>query len=404
MPVKKPQSQEAVKATPATSPVEKKLSQEQELAVQVIKPEEKVPFWQRDVPFLSGPKKVKFKTKDLIQFYRGVGSMLKAQMNTSDALHYYSKGLPNKKFAEKLQAIRTDIGNGMSTKEAFVRAECFNDMTIGLVQSGSDAGRLDKAFAALANRLTTDQIFQKKLKKVIMIPCIVIPILLGTFIVAQIQVVPQVEGMLSQVKQEPDPISKMAFQFSHLVQDFWPVFVACLVTFILILVFSEPTRQFALNLLMSRWRILRNLIMSLRQMTLLSTICLLHSNGINLARSVRVSANTVKGSSLYKEILEAADRYEQTGIPIAMAFSKYTSIDEQVCHMMAIGERSASIDDNLRLMADMYEEEAENNMEALTHIVNALVLFIAVGLIAAVFISSFLPIFLMGPRLMQNSL
>jgi len=237
-----------------------------------------------------------------------------------------------------------------------------------------------------------------------MIPGIVIPILLGAFIVAQIKIVPQVEGMLDQVKQEPDPISKLAFQFSHIIQDFWPIIVGTIAGIAIILRLSEAARIFTLNLLMSRWKVVRKLIMSLRQMTLLSTIHLLHSNGINLARSLRVSANTVKGSALHDEVLEAADRYEHTGIPVATAFSKYTSLDEQVCHMMAIGERSASIDENLKLMADMYEEEAENNMELLTHVVNALVLFIAVGLIAAVFISSFLPIFLMGPRLMQNSL
>ena len=367
--------------------------------------EPKKPFWEQDVPFLGEKKKKsKFKPKELVQFYRGLGSMLKAQMNTSDALYYYSKGLPNKKFAAKLLEIREKLANGVSIKEAFTKADCFNDMTIGLVQSGSDAGRLDKAFAALAKRLSTDEIFKKKLKKVIMIPCIVIPILLGTFIVAQVKIVPQVEGMLSQVKQQPDAISSLAFKFSHFIQGYWGLLALLFVVGVTVLLTSHSARSFILNLLMARWRVLRKLIMSLRQMTLLSTICLLHSNGINLARSIRVSANTLKGTPLHNEVIEAADKYELSGIPIATAFSKYTSVDEQVCHMLAIGERSASIDDNLQLLSDMYEEEAENQMEALTHIVNALVLFIAVGLIAAVFISSFLPIFLMGPRLMQGAL
>lgn len=363
-----------------------------------------VPFWEKEIPFLSKKKKTQFKPKELIQFYRGIGSMLRAQMNTSDALYYYSKGLPNKKFADKLIEIKDDLARGISMKEAFTRADCFNNMTIGLVQSGSDAGRLDAAFTELAKRLTTDQVFKKKLKKVVMIPCIVIPVLVATFITAQMKVVPQVEDMLSQVKQEPDPISEMAFKFSHLVQDYWWLFVIVVVSIVITICVSEKARSLILNLLMAKWGTLRKLIMSLRQMTLLSTISLLHSNGINLARSVRVSANTVKGSPFYHEVLEAADRYENTGVPIATAFSKYTSVDEQVSHMLAIGERSASIDDNLDLLSEMYEEEAEAQMEILTNVVNALVMFIAVGLIAAVFISAFLPIFLMGPRLMQGGL
>lgn len=366
--------------------------------------EKKVPFWEKDVPFLSGSGggKTKFKSKELIQFYRGVGSMLRAQMNTSDALNYYSKGLPNKKFADKLRGIRDDISRGMSAKEGFSRANCFNDMTIGLVQSGSDAGRLDEAFKALANRLETDMVFKKKIKKVVLIPSIVIPILILTFIVSQLKVVPQVEEMILGAGAEPDALSQVAFNFSHLVQDYWVYFLIILTITVLTIVFSDAVKNLILNMLMAKWRLLRQLIMSLRQMTLLSTMGLLHSNGISLAKSIRVSAQTVKGSNLHNEIIEAADRYEKTGIPVSVAFERFTSIDEQVCHMLAVGERSAAIDENLEMLANMYEEEAENHMETLTNLINALVMFVAVGLIAAVFISAFLPVFLMGPRLMQQ--
>jgi len=366
--------------------------------------EAKKPWWESEITLFSGGKTPSFKPKDLVQFFRGVGAMLRAQMTTSDALYYYSKGLPNKKMAEVLLAIRDDLGKGISIHEAFKRSKRFNEMTIGLIHSGSDAGRLDEAFKALATRMETDENFKKKIKKVIIIPCIVIPILLATFIVAQINLVPQVEDMLDQVNQEPDPISKAAFGLSHIIQDFWVLIVLTLVGIVATLVISQPIRMTVLNLLMSRWRMLRLLVMSLRQLTLLSTIHLLHSNGINLVRSLRVSAATMSGTPLEKEIEQAADRYEHMGLSFAMSLSKYTSLDEQVCHMMAIGERSASIDDNLQLLADMYEEEAENQMEAMTHIINALVLGIAVALIAAVFISAFLPIFLMGPKMMESSL
>ncbi len=366
----------------------------------------KPPLWKREIAFLSSGKKQvkKFKQKELIQFFRGVGSMLKAQINTADAIKYYSHGLPNKKMGEALDQIREDIMNGISTHDAFRRSNCFNDMTVGLIRSGSDAGRLDQAFAALAARMKTDMTFKKQLKKVVMIPCIVIPVLFGAFVVAQVKIVPQVEDMLSQVKQEPDPLTKAAFGMSHFIQDFWPLIFAGAVGVILTLSFSKNAQTFVLNLMMSKWRLLKNLIMSLRQLTLLSTIRLLHSNGINLAKSIRVGATSVKGSALYDEVVEAADSYEHTGVALSTAFLTYTSVDEQVCHMMAIGEKSASIDDQLGLLSDMYKEDSENYMETFTQVVNAIVIITAVSLIAAVFISAFLPIFLMGPRLMQSGL
>jgi type II secretory pathway component PulF len=142
--------------------------------------------------------------------------------------------------------------------------------------------------------------------------------------------------------------------------------------------------------------------MSLRQMTFLSTIKLLHSNGINLAKSIRVSANSVKGTPFYDELREAADKYENAGVPLSTAFSKYTSVDSQITHMLSIGEKSASLDSQLEMLTLMYEEDADNYMTVFAATVSFVVLIIAVCIIAGVFIGTFLPIFLMGPKMMES--
>lgn len=142
--------------------------------------------------------------------------------------------------------------------------------------------------------------------------------------------------------------------------------------------------------------------MSLRQMTFLSTIKLLHSNGINLAKSIRVSANSVKGTPFYDELREAAGKYENAGVPLSTAFAKYTSVDSQITHMLSIGEKSASLDSQLEMLTLMYEEDADNYMAVFAATVSFVVLIIAVCIIAGVFIGTFLPIFLMGPKMMES--
>jgi type II secretory pathway component PulF len=72
--------------------------------------------------------------------------------------------------------------------------------------------------------------------------------------------------------------------------------------------------------------------------------------------------------------------------------------------MLAIGEKSASLDSQLEMLCEMYEEDCENHMNAFSAAVSFLVLIIAVALIAAVFIGTFLPIFLMGPKMMQSGI
>jgi type II secretory pathway component PulF len=210
--------------------------------------------------------------------------------------------------------------------------------------------------------------------------------------------------MLLQVRQEPDGLTAIAFKVSHVTQRVWPVGVVGLIVLLVMVWRSDKVRNGILAVGMSKWRLLSSLVMSLRQMTFLSTMELLYSNGINLAKSMRVAANSIRRTPLYPEIRKAADQYEHSGVPLSLAFSKFTSVDEQVVHMLAIGERSASIDGQLRMLADLYEEESENHMNDFTQVLNFIVLLVAVSLIAAVFIGTFLPIFLMGPKMMQSGM
>ncbi len=357
------------------------------------------------ISFFNGPKKVKeFSKKEQVDMFRGIGSMLRAQINTADALKYYSQGLPDKAMVDCLAAIRNDINAGMNVHEAFRRTKRFSETIIGLIQAGADSGQLHEAFRSLATRITKDLHFSKAIKKATVMPGVIIGVLMTAFIVSQVKIVPQVEEMLSGVGQEPDGMTAISFKISHFTQSVWHVFALSLIGIGVTISRSEKVRGIMLGIAMSKWRLFRLLIMSMRQMTFISTIKLLHSNGINLAKSIRVSANSVRGTPFYDELREAADKYEHSGVPLSTAFAKYTSVDSQVTHMLSIGEKSASLDAQLEMLSQMYEEDAENHMAAFAATVNFMVLLIAVGLIGAVFIGTFLPIFLMGPKMMQSGI
>ncbi len=352
---------------------------------------------------LNQPKKVKeFSKKELVDLFRGLGSMLRAQINTADALKYYGQGLPNKGMVDALMRIREDINSGINVHEAFRRTGRFSETVIGLIQAGSDAGQLHHAFQSLAARLKSELFFQKQIKKATITPGVIICVLTGAFIVSQVKIVPQVEQMLLGVNAKPDGMTAISFKVSHFTQSVWHIFVLGVISLAVIIARSANVRNLILGFVMSKWRLLRLLIMSLRQMTFISTIRLLHSNGINLAKSIRVSANSVRNTPFYNELRTAADKYEHSGVPLSTAFAKYTSVDAQVTHMLSIGEKSASLDAQLEMLSEMYEEDLQNHMNSFAAAISFVVLIIAVGLIAAVFVGTFLPIFLMGPKMMQS--
>jgi len=362
------------------------------------------PAAQGSFSFLNQAKVKPFTKKQLVAMFRGLASMLRAQINTADALKYYGQGLQDAAMADALAKIRDDINSGMTVHEAFRRTGRFSDMVVGLIQAGSDAGQLHQAFSSLATRFTSEMVFTKALRKATVMPCVVISVLAGAFIFSQVSIVPQVQEMLKAVSQKPDGMTAIAFKVSAITKAVWPIVVGSIVAIAVTIWRSYKVRNMILGIAMSKWRLLRLMIMSLRQMTFLSTMKMLHANGINLAKSIRVSANSVKGTPFYQELRDAADKYEGSGVPLSTAFSKYTSVDSQVVHMMSIGEKSASLDAQLDMLALMYEEDAQNYMASFTAAVNFLVLLVAVALIAAVFIGTFLPIFLMGPKMMNSKM
>ena len=351
---------------------------------------------------MFAPRVKPFKKKELVQMFRSFASMLRAQINTADAIKYYSHGHPNKLLVASLNEIYIDVNKGVPIHTAFRNSKRFDDMTIGLVQAGGDAGQLDIAFAELGKRIKSDIFFRKKIRKLIMMPCVVIPILIGAFIGSQVKIVPQVEKMMGGM--EPKGFVALSFEISHTVQKIWPTVVIGLLTIATIIFKSQFVKNLLINLAMARVRGVRAMVMSLRQMTLLSTVKLLYSNGINLAKSLRVAANSVKTTPFYDELRKAADMYEKSGVPLSSAFAKYTSVDPQVVHMLAIGEKSASLDVQLGMLSDMFEEDAEQLMDDFSQFISLVVMIVAVCLIAAVFLGTFMPIFMMGPQMMKDAM
>lgn len=358
----------------------------------------------KEIKLFGGGKAKVFSQKDLIQFYRGVSSMLKAQINTADALKYYADGLPNKQMSECLLQVRKQINGGVSIHQAFKTTNRFDDMTLGLIKAGVESGRLFEAFNDLAQRCATQMAFKKKIRKATLIPSIVMPTLIGLFIYSQVKIVPQVKGMVDNGDYQPTGLVKFFFDMSDTVIKIWPMLVLTLLSIVIILAISSKLRAAITGITMSRWGLLRRMIMGLRQMTFLGVIRLLNDNGINLSKSIRTSAVAVTGTPFHSELIEAADKYEKAGVPLSIAFSKYTSVDDQVVHMLSIGEKSASLGIQLKMLTQMYEDDCEQVMEDFTNTVSFVVLLLAVSLVALVFLSTFMPIFLMGPEMMKQSM
>ncbi|MEX2579320.1 MAG: type II secretion system F family protein [Verrucomicrobiales bacterium] len=352
--------------------------------------------------FQKDASKSKFPQKELIKLCRGMASMLKANINTADALKYYSNGHPSPVVRDTLKQVRDLIETGLPGYAAFAKTGKFDDKFISLIRAGTDAGQLDRAFDSVAGRLKKEAEFKSKMRKATMLPSIIIFALIMLFIAAQLRIIPEIEGILADVNQEPDALTGILFKLSHITQKVWIPFVLCLLGSVFSFLFVEKVRNAVTFFMMARWRILRKLVMGMRQLLFLGSMDMLHSNGINLSKAVEISAESLRGTPMCEELLNAGRRYVETGLPFSEAIRKFTSCDPQVAHLISIGEHSSSLGQQLNLLTQMYEEDVDQIVNEFATIVNLVVLIAAALLITMVFIGAFLPIFLMGPKMMNG--
>lgn len=351
---------------------------------------------------LKGKKTISM--KEMVKLFRALSSMLKANISTADALMYYAQGLPDAALQGSLMSIRNRLEAGMSVHIAFAKERKFDTTIITMIEAGSDAGKLHEAFTSMARKIKVEMAFASKLRNALLVPCIVILFQIVLFIWSQISVVGQVEDTLKSIRQEPDALSKVIFSFSHIVRATWPFFIIALTSFIVGLFRSANLRQTLLNFGMEKWRLLKKLVMGLRQTAYIGTLQMLYANGINLARASMLAAKVVQGTPTYAPLVEASQIYEGSGLPFAEALKKRPILDPQVIHMISIGERSASLPEQLEMLRDIYEEDTAQVMSDFTQIINVITLMLAMFLIGLVFAGAMLPIFLMGPRMMQSGM
>ena len=120
--------------------------------------------------FSSANSKAKLPLKELIKFCRGMASMLKANINTADAMKYYGAGHPSPTVRACLKEARDHIETGMPAYAAFEKTERFDDKFVSLIRAGTDSGQLWQAFDSIAHRLKKETEFKAKMRKATMMP------------------------------------------------------------------------------------------------------------------------------------------------------------------------------------------------------------------------------------------
>lgn len=343
----------------------------------------------------------KFSNQELVKFCKGMSVMLKAGISIVDALDFYSNSLPSKGLKRVLVSIQDSLKSGDSPQVAFGKTKAFNALFVGLIAAGAAAGDLSGALENMAHQMELQQTLKAKLKKIIIIPTVVISLLATIFLAAQLVVTPKIRDMLMANRVQPDAFSAFVFKMADVTALIWMPLVVILTATVLVIAFNKGIRLIAMSLAMSRLKSLREVIMGVRQTTFIGTLSMLQNSGIVMEEALSITASAMANNPMGKEIEEVRNQY-LTGLDVSKCVRQFTSCEPTVVHMMAIGEQTGQLPEQLTLCSAMLEDQTKNSMEALSSKVQLVSTAVPVCLIAFIFISSYMPIVMMSAKMMQN--
>lgn len=336
----------------------------------------------------------------LIRMCRSMASMLNAKISMEDTLKFYADGLDDAELRDVLKGIRDRIASGDPAPDAFVASGRFSELFLGLVKAGSQSGSLGVAFKSIADRTEKMKTFAGRLNKAFITPILVTTLLLTVFTFSATHMIPSVEQMIKEAHQTPDAFSAFVFGVARVQGQIWPLIYVALFGVIGTLKLSAKTREKLIAMISSRWKAARKMVMGLRQLMIVGTMHLLVGNKVPVKEALSCAAKVVGGTPLQPELEKVREAYEK-GAALADSFSRYTSCDARLSHMVGVGEKTATLDLQLSLLTTMFEDEADEAMAIFVAIINTLTMIFAACMIAFVYLGTMLPIVLMGPKMMQ---
>jgi type II secretory pathway component PulF len=342
-----------------------------------------------------------FPRKPLIVMCKSLAAMLDAQIPLPKALDFYNAHLTREDLRLTLKSIAAAVDRGDEVHKAFAATGRFDSTFIGLVRAGTMSSNLSGALRALARRMKINADFQGSIRKALLTPLCILAFLWLILIYSMTGLVPSVEKMLTDMRVEPDPFSGAIFSFSHFFQVVYVPTSIALVVFGLACWRSFKFRTLIFTFLLKYWKLLRQIILGFRQLTFIGTFEMLLSNNVPISDALDTCANTVKNTPLQKELLNVKAQMA-LGLNLGEAIRKYTSVDPQLSHMLEIGEKSSNLTEQLRLLRDLYEEETTQRIEFFTGFIGVASKVLTVSVIAMIYIGTYMPIVLAGPKMMNS--
>jgi type IV pilus assembly protein PilC len=337
----------------------------------------------------------KVKLKELAVFSRQFATMVNSGLPILRGLAILAEQTDSKELARVLEAVRSDVEQGASLSAAMQKhPKVFNDLYIAMIKSGETGGVLDDVLLRLASLLENEVHLRQKIKSAMTYPIAVVALVVLIMSAMLLFVVPQFKNIYAQLGGTLPLPTRVLLAMSDAMKKYWYVFILLAIAGRFL--FRRYKRTAAGREMVDTLKLKVPVFGSLFHKTALSrfssTLGMLLRSGVPILQALDIVTDTVNNRVIAKAVADVQSSVRE-GESIAKPLSKHAIFPPMVVQMLAVGEETGQIDTMLDKVATFYDQEVEASVDALTSLIEPLLIAIIGAAVGAAVIALYMPMF-----------
>jgi type IV pilus assembly protein PilC len=341
----------------------------------------------------------KITDKDITLFTRQLATMMKAGVPLLQAFDIVGKGHGNPRVGRLLMDIKADVETGSSLSQAFRKYPVYFDaLFCNLVGAGEQAGILDSLLDRLATYKEKILAIKGKIKSALFYPLSIIVVAFIITAVIMIFVIPAFKNLFSSFGADLPAPTLFVMALSDFFVAYWWLIFGSLgggIFFFLQAWKRSPRMQMMMDRLFLKLPLFGPLLQKAAIARWARTLSTMFAAGVPLVEALDSVAGAA-GNAVYFEATKRIQAEVSTGTSLTTAMQGSGVFPNMVLQMTAIGEESGALDAMLSKVADFFEREVDEAVDALSSLMEPMIMVVLGTLIGGLVIAMYLPIFKMG--------
>jgi type IV pilus assembly protein PilC len=334
--------------------------------------------------------------KDIAVFSRQIATMLKSGVPIVTSMEIIAGGQKNPKMRDLVNTIRTDIESGSSLSESLTKHPVqFDELYRNLVKAGESAGVLDTVLDTVATYKENIETLKGKIKKAMFYPAMVVAVALLVSAILLVFVVPQFEDVFKNFGAELPAFTQAVINLSKfMVKWWWAIFlvVAGVIIGFIMAKKRSPAVQHFLDRLILRLPVIGKIMHEAALARFSRTLAVTFAAGVPLVEALETVAGAT-GNTVYENAVKRIRDDVAVGYQVNVAMKQTQLFPHMVVQMTAIGEEAGALDTMLYKVAEFYEMEVNNAVDALASLLEPLIVVMLGVIVGSMVVAMYLPIF-----------